>query len=43
MSKRNWVFPVECDMIEVLPDRNLKVVKGEESCVYTVKGYRVVG
>jgi hypothetical protein len=33
---------MEYDMIEVLPDNNFRVVKGDKSYKYTFMGYRVV-
>lgn len=41
-SKHNWVLSMEYDMIEVLSDNKLRVVKGDKSYKYTFMGYRVV-
>jgi hypothetical protein len=37
-----WILPLEYDMIEILPDNSLKATKGNHTCKYTSKGYRVV-
>lgn len=42
LYQNKWVLPLEYDMIEILPDNNVLVTKGNSTCKYTTKGYRVI-